>query len=260
MNLREQLRQELLEAYKFRHVKDASCIVCGTSRVEFAMHLVEFSQSESQPIPKGFIPMSSSYGSIRGSLPICGDCAPKCSKCELPIVTRWLVKKVKELRKTHTGIRPGCGQCEHLYWWKLFFYKPPKKTPARSPAPPIELQAAIENLLQQDLDAMSRGERPEARLIPHIAVKRDIMIRAYQADLSAEIEAARQVIPSTSQLDQEIKRMSGEVGEIIYKLKREPSPVINSLFEQMRKVRTDLKAIEKVVRAEHPGYSIVDEL
>ncbi len=92
-DMREQLRQELLDSYKHRIEKDCACAICGKANVPLAFHMLEASFNEGDNLPESFVPMSASRGRIRGSYPICTSCAPACKKCQLPIPT----EKVMEL-------------------------------------------------------------------------------------------------------------------------------------------------------------------
>ena len=114
-DLREQLRQGLLDSYKHRIEKDCACAICGKANTPLAFHMLEASFNEGDKLPQSFIPMSSSRGRVRGSYPICISCAPACNKCQLPIPT----EKVMELGyKLHA--QTANGICQHVQIGLLF--------------------------------------------------------------------------------------------------------------------------------------------
>ena len=55
----------------------------------------------------------------------------------------------------------------------------------KSEKPPLKLDEAFKYLAAQDAEIRARGEIPETRLIPHHAIKRDVIIAAYTKDFAA---------------------------------------------------------------------------
>jgi hypothetical protein len=117
----------------------------------------------------------------------------------------------------------------------------------------------IESVVQERLRYEATGERPETRLIPHISIKLDIMVKAYESDLRESIEAVKRENMSEAARAAEIKRIQSEIEALIYRLKRQPSQSIEALFEKMKSARA-LKKVEREVRAEKPYYNGVDGL
>ena len=114
-DIREGLRQCLLDSYKHRTEKGCACAICGKVNVLLAFHVLEASFNEGDNLPQSFVPMSASRGRIRGSYPVCTSCAPVCKKCQLPIPT----EKVMGLgHKLHA--RTGNGVCQHIQMGLLF--------------------------------------------------------------------------------------------------------------------------------------------
>lgn len=142
---------------------------------------------------------------------------------------------------------------------------PPSVPEANAPdlaADPISkalLGAFVDSVVQERLRYEATGERPETRLIPHIRVKLDIMVKAYESDLRESIETVTREKTSEPALAAEIKRMRSEVESLIYRLKREPSKSIETVFESMKDSR-DLAQFEREVRAEQPSFNNVDGL
>lgn len=114
-DFREQLRQGLLDSYKYRLEKNCSCAICEKTNIPLAFHMLEASFNEGDNLPKSFVPMSSSRGRVRGSYPICSSCVPACKKCQLPMPT----EKVMELGHKLNAIT-GNGLCQHIQIGLLF--------------------------------------------------------------------------------------------------------------------------------------------
>ncbi len=119
----------------------------------------------------------------------------------------------------------------------------------------------IESVVEDRLHYERTGERPETRLIPHKRIKLDIMVKAYESDLRRSIaEVQRDATLTATAKAAEVKRIEGEVAGLIYRLKREPFTSMDAIFEQMKRGRTDLRAIEEEVRREQPLYNRLDGL
>ena len=93
--------------------------MCGGKQRAVAMHVVKYAQSESDSLPAGFVPQSSSYGTIRGGFPLCDTCAPACPKCQMPVPTKKVKAFYDDLKKNlHSPDTPvlwGNGKCAHLW-------------------------------------------------------------------------------------------------------------------------------------------------
>lgn len=48
----------------------------------------------------------------------------------------------------------------------------------------------VESVVEERMRFEATGERPETRLIPHIRIKLDIMVKAYESDMKDAIAAA----------------------------------------------------------------------
>ncbi len=240
------------------------------------MHLAEFSQNADAPLIRGLVPMSSSRGRLRGSLPICVRCAPPCRKCTLPIATAWTKQMIILLNDFHRecSIRFGNGFCRHIHPLsdlRALLKKarlPMHSARALAPRPalekhekiPGEIEGAIANLIRQRTLQEAVGERPETMLIPHIRIKLDIMTAAYQDDLEGAIERLGGQGLSVAAVERRAQEMRDEVAALCYNLSREPRQFIEDHFDEMVKSRTDLRAFEKKVRLEKSIYSIVPAL
>ena len=267
----DEIRQGLAESFKHRHIEDALCIACGQASAPLALHVIEFYHSDNIETPSPLVAMSRSRGTTRGGVPLCNACCPPCAECGLPIATPWIRKLLAALTTKYQGITfvIGNGFCRHvhvLHDFKSLFrsVKLASGTPhtEQKPSRPEEnpINDAIAGLIRQRTMQEAIGERPETMLIPHIKIKLDIMCRAYDADVSAAIQRLKSEGLPAETVEKESRRMTGEVAELKYNLKRERSQAIEALFEDMRKARADLYAFEVAVRQDVPLFSIVPDL
>lgn len=113
-NLKQQLREQLLQSYRHKLAEGVACSMCGATGVPLAFNVIEKSIDVGEPTPKGFVPMSSSRGRVRGSFPVCITCAPPCKRCGLPRLSDRLMEFAHA-----TGAPLGSGACEHIQWGAL---------------------------------------------------------------------------------------------------------------------------------------------
>ena len=125
---------------------------------------------------------------------------------------------------------------------------------------PREIVKTVESLRKSDKESFAKGEYPETRLIPHKAIKRDIMEKAYLKDLNDVVEKVGQGNLSEKEKEAEILEHKEEVNRIIYDLRRIDSTELERLFDEMRNLRDDFGELEKIVREEKSYYKIVDPL
>ena len=117
------IRSGLIESYKPKLVDGAKCVTCGAIHTPISLHILEFYQAENLPLSKLLVPMSQSFETIRGSVPICTTCAPVCRQCGLPISTPWVVRIGEALQSKipTVTIRHGNGVCrQHTHFVHLF--------------------------------------------------------------------------------------------------------------------------------------------
>ena len=109
------------------------------------------------------------------------------------------------------------------------------------------IQDAVDDLIKDDLEIFANGGTPERRLIPHHAIKRAIILKAYDVDfhkLSDDVQAAN---------DEDFQSK-------IYGIKRLDQYELDRIIEIMKTERTDLHELERQVRFETKMYSIVEPL
>jgi serine/threonine protein kinase/thioredoxin-like negative regulator of GroEL len=115
-DFRDALREGLLESYKPTALADTVCTVCNCTASPMSLHLLEGTVPEEGPLPQPFVAMAQSRGVIRGSFPVCTNCASLCPKCGIAIQT----KSVREAEKVlslsawegaHVSL--GNGYCRH---------------------------------------------------------------------------------------------------------------------------------------------------
>lgn len=264
--LRLAMKAGLMDAYRHKRLDDGRCAFCASTKGPFSLHVAEFAQSSEAPLVDGFIRMSQSHGRLRGSIPICIECAPSCKKCKLPIVTRWTVAMVAELRRRHPAlsINAGNGFCRHIHFGSLFraLFKSVRiaESTVTSQSPAVIVDA-ITNLVRQRTADIADGKHPETLLIPHIRIKLEIIIAAYADDLAAAMARIDKNALQPSDIERETQRMTREVEEISYELRRIPSRQIELQFEHMARNRHDMKQFEAQVRAiSKSKYSAVPPL
>jgi len=116
----EVLRQDLIEAYRPKSMPGTTCLLCGSQNQPISLHILEYYHDSNIGSPSGFVPMSKSHGTTRGSIPICSSCAVPCSKCGLPVVTPWHKKIGALLQSLHPAVtlRTGQGYCRHVHLLK----------------------------------------------------------------------------------------------------------------------------------------------
>jgi hypothetical protein len=114
---RAKLASALNDSFKHRAVDGAVCAVCGQPSDRLAMHVLKYAQSQSAPLPAGFVPMSASGGTIRGAFPVCDQCAPACPKCGLPELTKNVraahQRLTQQLHSSDSPLMYGNGICKH---------------------------------------------------------------------------------------------------------------------------------------------------
>lgn len=132
------------------------------------------------------------------------------------------------------------------------------KTEENEVAP--EILNAVFSLIENDLENVKKGEHPETRLIPHIAIKRDIIEKAYLNDLDIVIRKIDQSNILEEEKQIEIQNHTKDVEGIIYNLRRIRHQELEDLFDDMRDKRDDFSELEEIVRSEKPRYKIVDPL
>jgi len=118
-DLRQRLRKALLESYLHRPVEGTACARCRRQGVPLALHVIEKSIPQVQAgaeRAKGFEPMSSSGGYVRGAFPLCAACAPPCKHCKLPTDPLAVHKFAISVQA-----KMGLGVCtEHIHWRYVF--------------------------------------------------------------------------------------------------------------------------------------------
>ncbi|MCC7396439.1 MAG: hypothetical protein IT455_05170 [Planctomycetes bacterium] len=128
---------------------------------------------------------------------------------------------------------------------------PPSPTGAYSKEPdpledtgPLSLGGAIKSLMEQDAHAYARGETPEARLVPHHAIKRDVILAAYAKDFHAHVALLQSMQWTEAEKGRRIAAAKADFEKHVYGVKRLGWPELDKIIGLMRKTRTDLKELE----------------
>jgi hypothetical protein len=111
----------------------------------------------------------------------------------------------------------------------------------------FSIEATVQSLIDQDLETIASGKIPERRLIPHHAIKRDVILKAFNEDF-------QKLPPSMQDLNREHFQSQ------IEKIRQLDHHDLDRVISMMKKQRTDLVELERQVREKSPLYSIVDPL
>lgn len=136
-------------------------------------------------------------------------------------------------------------------------------TPARkqsSQRPDLSLEGTIKSLMAQDAEAIARGEVPERRLIPHHAIKRDVIIAGYTKDFCAAQEQVQKLSWSSDKKTRQLEEMQQDFDKKINGIKQLPWEELDKIITLMKKTRTDFEELEQGIRAEKSIYKIVEPL
>lgn len=126
--------------------------------------------------------------------------------------------------------------------------------------PSLKMEDVIKELIEEDAEMIARGEIPETRLIPHHAIKRDIIIYVYNEafiDLKNKVNAM-------NASDQEKRKVMSVYQETfdkqIYGIMRLSLKEIDKSILSMKENYKNFNEIEQIIRKRNPVYKIVDPL
>lgn len=106
------------------------------------------------------------------------------------------------------------------------------------------IEKTIVSLIKSDMELLKQGKIPDKRLIPHHAIKKDIILCAYYKDFY-------QLSPEMQELNKDDFEKKIDI------IKHMGWEDLDNLIEIMKVERDDLKEIESSVRAKKNCYSIV---
>jgi hypothetical protein len=124
----------------------------------------------------------------------------------------------------------------------------------------LSIGGALKSLAAQDAESFARGELPEARLIPHHAIKRDVIVAAYTKDFDTALQQVSSMSWRETEKQRQIAQMEADFEKHIYGVRRLRWPDLDKILALMKETRTDLSEIEHDIRTKNPLYSIVDPL
>lgn len=266
----DELKHQLMDSYRHKTLVGYNCILCNKSDRPFALHIIEYYHVDTIASPKAFIPMSRSRGIIRGSLPICTCCAKPCDKCLLPIRSI-LINKMKKLIATkypQINVVSGNGFCRHTHFLHdlLSILRPAKlpntqvdHTIKRIEKTPISnndmrtnelssLDITISDLMAQDAEAIARSEIPTRRLVPHHAIKRDLIIKGYNKDFLVYANQIKLKKVTESEKSRQLNDMKIDFKSKIDGINMMSTDELDKLIILMKK-RTDYAELVKETRA-----------
>lgn len=137
---------------------------------------------------------------------------------------------------------------------------PSKRRESQPEVDELTIEGTISGLMDQDAESVARGEIPERRLIPHHAIKRDVIISAYTKDFNVALEQTEHLSWKESEKKKKIEEMQADFEKHIYGVKRLSQQELGQIIALMKKTRTDLKDLENTVRQYNSIYKIVDPL
>ena len=116
MTSKEEMRDALLDSYRFRPCETTECAVCSNIVTRAAFGLLWYYAD-----PSDILPPRALTEHLRGrdtllvQFPICDACAPECKKCHLPRRNKAVQDLITEVSE-HIG-RPvsGQGYCDHTH-------------------------------------------------------------------------------------------------------------------------------------------------
>lgn len=106
---------------------------------------------------------------------------------------------------------------------------------------------AVQGLIDQDIQDLKAGKTPERRLIPHHAIKRDIIIKAFEEDF-------KNLSPNMQNINKD--HFQSQLNDI----RQWDQHKLDEILKVMKQERGDLKELERKVRSEKSLYSIVNPL
>lgn len=119
------------------------------------------------------------------------------------------------------------------------------------------LFATMQGLVKQDAESIARGEIPERRLIPHHAIKRDIIINAYSKDFQVAKKHLAEMDWSVDAKNRQLAEIQEDFNKKIESIKGLSWQELDKIIALMKKTRTDLNEIEESIRSQDASYHIV---
>jgi hypothetical protein len=122
------------------------------------------------------------------------------------------------------------------------------------------LHATMLELMADDAAAAARGETPQRRLIPHHAIKRDVIIAAYTKDFEASRRQMRTMNWTNAEKQRRLEEANRDFAKHLAGVNRLGPKELDEVIALMKRTRTDLLEIEQKVRATTSAYRIVEPL
>ncbi len=135
-----------------------------------------------------------------------------------------------------------------------------QKTRCADVKPEFSIEGALKSLIEQDAEAMARGEILARRLIPHHAIKRDIIIAAYTKDFEISLDRIKDLSWSEDEKMVRIRKMQNDFNDHINGVGQLDWPKLDEILAEMKRMRADIPDIEANVRSKNPMYKMVDPL
>jgi hypothetical protein len=108
----------------------------------------------------------------------------------------------------------GTIQTAHEFAMSFFGYLKRKVFGSRSDLfedrGPLSIGGAPKSLAAEDAESFARGELPEARLIPHHAIKRDVIVAAYTKDFDTALRQVSSMGWTETEKQRQIAQMKAD--------------------------------------------------
>lgn len=167
----------------------------------------------------------------------------------LPPEIRGVFDRLMEKTSNSPANRPGVSKIGS-----------PKKSATNQKDDLLSIEGTIKNLMEQDAESIARGEIPERRLIPHHAIKRDVIIAAYSKDFQMAVSQIRAMNWTEVEKQHRLSDIKADFDRQIHGIKRLSWEDLDKIIALMKKTRTDLAEVESGIRSKTPMYKIVDPL
>ena len=118
----------------------------------------------------------------------------------------------------------------------------------------------VMGLIAEDVAMAERGETPERRLVPHHAIKRDVIISAYTKDFDIAKEHIESLDWSEDAKASQKDEITKDFNEKINGIKRLGHEDLDGIISLMKKTRTDFREIEDEIRASNSFYKNIEPL
>lgn len=113
-------------------------------------------------------------------------------------------------------------------------------------------------LAQQDKELIARGETPQRRLIPAHAIKRDVILKAFNKDFQKYVDQINSMAISEHEKDRKLTALKQDFKGQIDNINQFGPDELDKTIAVMKNTRNDFRELEKDVRANR-SYPFSDD-